>query len=202
MAAWLRMGEKELEEMKLPEYDKDAFKSALEEIKLLVAKHPDDFAKELQQICAKAGVAIVYTMCLPKAPVSGAARWFRTNPLIQMTDRHKTNDHFWFTFYHEAAHILLHPKKDVFFEEFAGYEPDKQKEDEANRFAAKYLLPDSYEDDLPFKIIEEDIETIAKKYKTHPGIVVGRLQHIGVVKYSFWNKYKVKVDLFDTIKIT
>ena len=197
MAAWLRMGEKEMQKMQLPEYNKDAFKSTLEEIKIIVAKQPEDFSKQLQQKCAKAGVAIVFTLCLPKAPVSGAARWFRTNPLIQLTDRHKTNDHFWFTFYHEAAHILLHPKKEVFFEEFDGYKVDTQKEDEANTFAGKYLLPDSFEDNLPLQIIDEDVETIAKKYKTHPGIVVGRLQHNGIVKYSFGNRYKVKVDLFN-----
>lgn len=201
MAAWLRMGEKEMQKMQLPEYNKDAFKSALEEIKIIVSKQPADFAKQLQQKCAKAGVAIVYTLCLLKAPVSGATRWFRTNPLIQLTDRHKTNDHFWFTFYHEAAHVLLHPKKEVFFEEFEGYKPDKQKEEEANNFAAKYLLPESFEHELPFKITDEDVETIAIKYKTHPGIVVGRMQHNGLVKYSFGNKHKAKVDLFNTIKI-
>lgn len=200
MAAWLRMGEKEMQKMQLPEYNKEAFKIALEEIKIIVAKHPDDFAKQLQQKCAKAGVAVVYTLCLPKAPVSGATRWFRTNPLIQLTDRHKTNDHFWFTFYHEAGHALLHGKKEVFFEEFKGYEPDKQKEEEANNFAAKYLLPESFAEELPGKITEKDVVAIARKYKTHPGIVVGRLQHNGLVKYSFGNSHKAKVDLFSRVK--
>ena len=78
----------------------------------------------------------------------------------------------------------------------------KQKEEEANNFAAKYLLPVSFEDELPFKITEEDVESIAKKYEAHPGIVVGRLQHLGLVKYSFGNKYKAKVDLFNNIKNT
>jgi len=41
---------------------------------------------------------------------------------------------------------------------------------------------------------------MAKKYKTHPGIVVGRLQHNGLVKFSFGNKHKAKVNLFNTVK--
>ena len=196
IAAWLRIGELEMQKLQLPAYDKDSFKNVLEEIKKLVAEHPENFAKQLQQKCSKVGVAIVYTMCLPKAPVSGATRWFRANPLIQLTDRHKTNDHFWFTFFHEAGHVLLHGKKETFFEEYEGYKPNKVKEEEANRFAAKQLLPDKFEDELPFKIIEEDAETIAAKYNTHPAIVIGRLQHMGLVKYTFGNKYKVKVDLF------
>lgn len=196
IAAWLRIGELEMQQLKLPEYNKEQFKAALVDIKVLVQKHPKNFAQQLQQICAKAGVAVVYTMCLPKAPVSGATRWFRTNPLIQLTDRHKTNDHFWFTFFHEAGHVLLHGKKEVFFEEFEGYKPDKEKEEEANRFAAKQLLPDSFEDELPFKITDVDPVEIAAKYNTHPAIVIGRLQHKGLLKYSFGNAHKVKVELF------
>lgn len=198
MAAWLRIGELEMQKMQLPSYDKDLFKQILEDIKKLIQYHPADFALQLQLLCAEAGVGVVYTPCLPKAPVSGATRWFRSNPLIQLTDRHKTNDQFWFTFYHEAGHVLLHGKKETFFEEYDGYKPNKEKEEEANRFAAKHLLPDSFADELPFRIIEEDAATIAEKYNTHPAIVVGRLQYMGLVKYTFGNKYKVKVDLFQT----
>jgi addiction module HigA family antidote len=196
MAAWLRIGELEMQKLQLPEYDKDAFKNVLEEAKKLVAAHPDDFAKQLQQRCAKAGVAIVYTMCLPKAPVSGATRWFRTNPLIQLTDRHKTNDHFWFTFYHEAGHVLLHGKKEIFLEDFEGYKPDKQKEDEANAFAAKQLLPQKAIDDLPHSFTEQDIIAIAEKYKTHPAIVLGRVQHLKMAPYTFGGRLRLKLSLF------
>jgi HTH-type transcriptional regulator/antitoxin HigA len=195
MAAWLRIGEIEMRRMQLPSYDKEEFKKAIAAIRDIVPEHPDDFAKQIQERCLKAGVAIIYTMCLPKAPVSGATRWIGGNPLIQLTDRYKTNDHFWFTFYHEAAHVLLHGKKDFFIEDFEGYQPDKEKEDEADRFAAKWLLPEDFEEELPFQIIEEDIETIAKKYNTHPAIVVGRLQHLGIASYSFGSQFREKVTL-------
>ena len=196
IAAWLRIGELEMQKLQLPEYDKDAFKNVLEELKTLVAKQPADFAKQLQHKCAKVGVAVIFTMCLPKAPVCGATRWFRTNPLIQLTDRQKTNDHFWFTFYHEAGHVILHGKKDVFFEEYAGYKPDKVKEEEANRFASKHLLPDRAIVELPTNFTEADIIKTASKYTTHPGIVVGRVQHLKMKHFSFGNRLKAKVELF------
>jgi Zn-dependent peptidase ImmA (M78 family) len=135
-------------------------------------------------------------MCLPKAPVSGATRWVGNNPLIQLTDRHKTNDHFWFTFFHEAGHVLLHGKKDIFIEDFEGFKPDVKKEIEANEFAAKILLPETFIDELPKDFTEEDVIKIAKKYKTAPGIVVGRLQHLQLAPYSFGNGLKKKVKLF------
>ncbi|HVT85193.1 MAG TPA: HigA family addiction module antitoxin [Chitinophagaceae bacterium] len=195
MAAWLRIGEIEMRKLDLPDFNKEAFKKKLSEIKPLIANHPDDFAKQLQEECISAGVALIYTMCLPKAPVSGATRWIGGNPLIQLTDRYKANDHFWFTFYHEAGHVLLHGKKDIFIEEFEGYQPDKEKEDQANTFARNWLLPEQFNDELPFRIVEEDVMPLAEKYNTHPAVVVGRLQYLGLVSYSFGSKFKEKVTL-------
>jgi HTH-type transcriptional regulator/antitoxin HigA len=196
MSAWLRIGELELRKMNLPEYSKDRFKEVLTALQPVAREHPSDFANQVQLQCAAAGVAVVFTICLPKAPVSGATRWIGGTPLIQMTDRHKTNDHFWFTLYHEAGHVLLHGKKDVFLENFEGYRPDKEKEIEADQFALKWLVSEKLVDELPFEINEEDIIELADKYKTHPGILIGRLQHMGIVPFSFGNSLKKTVRLF------
>ena len=142
MTAWLRIGEIQMRQLNLPEYNRENFKNALSNILSIVEEHPDDFAGQLQEIVQQAGVALVYTISLPHAPISGGARWVGGRPLIQLTDRYKTNDQFWFTFFHEAGHILLHGKKDVFIEEFSGFEPDPKKEEEADAFAANHLLPD------------------------------------------------------------
>ncbi len=195
MAAFMRIGEIEMRKLELGNFSKTAFKVVLAKIKELAAKHPANFNKKLQQLCADAGVAIVYTMCLPKAPVNGATRWIGNHPLIQLTDRYKTNDQFWFTFFHEAGHVLLHGKKEIFIEDLEDKHKSK-KETEANDFAAKWLLPESFLDELPKDFTEEDIVKIAKKYKTDPGIVVGRLQHLKLAPYHFGNSLKKKVNLF------
>ncbi|MDQ6757630.1 MAG: ImmA/IrrE family metallo-endopeptidase, partial [Bacteroidota bacterium] len=196
MAAFLRIGEIEMRKLPLGEFNKTNFKNILQQVKEISAKHPKDFNKRLQKLCADAGVAIVYTACIPKAPVSGATRWIGKNPLIQLTDRYKTADQFWFTFFHEAGHVLLHGKKEIFLEDFEGYKEDKKKEKEADDFAAKWLLPEKFIDDLPKDFTEDDVLKIAKQYKTHAGIVVGRLQHLGRAPYSFGNGLKKRVNLF------
>ncbi|MEP6792871.1 MAG: helix-turn-helix domain-containing protein [Saprospiraceae bacterium] len=196
MATWLRIGELEMQKLQLPAYNSTLFKKILLEIKSLVRHHPDDFAKQLQQLCAKAGVAVIYTLCLPEAPVSGATRWFRNNPLIQLTNRHKTNDHFWFSSYHEAGHVLLHGKKEVFLEDFEGFTLIKNKEYQANQFAMKWLLPEKATEDLPVNLKDEDIIALADQYETHPGIVVGRLQWLDELKHNQGNHHKRKVQLF------
>lgn len=199
LAAFLRIGEIEMRKHKLNTYNKEAFKQTLTEIRNMVRQHPEDFAMRLQQYCANAGVALVYTINISNAPISGVARWIGGNPLIQLTDRYKSNDHFWFSFFHEAGHILLHGKKDVFIEDLVEYEGSLQKEIEADDFANKLLLPVDITAELPNIITERYIRQLARKYNIHAAIVLGRLQHLEKLPYSFGASLKLKVMLDDFI---
>ncbi|MBF0401228.1 MAG: ImmA/IrrE family metallo-endopeptidase [Magnetococcales bacterium] len=90
--------------------------------------------------CAEVGVAVVFVRELPKTGISGATRWLTPDKaLIQLSLLYKSDDHLWFTFFHEAGHTLLHGKKDLFLEDER--EKDQKKEDEANQFAADLLVP-------------------------------------------------------------
>ena len=200
ISVWLRKGELQAGEIEIAEFDKKKFKAALADIKEMAFLMPDDFTQQLQSICAKCGVAVVFTRNLPQAPISGATRWFHNKPIIQLSGRFKTNDHFWFTFFHEAAHIILHGKKDIFLENVKGTETDQEKEEEANAFAAKALIDEKdwneIVNNLPLKILE--IERYAKKLGVAPGIIIGRLQHENLVLKAFGNELKTKVKLFNS----
>lgn len=195
IASWLRIGEIEMQKLNLKPYDKTLFKQNLIKIKDLIRPHPEDFAFRLQEYCLDSGVGLIYTICIPNAPVSGVARWIGGNPLIQLTDRYKTNDQFWFTFFHEVGHILLHGKKDMFIENLENNETNNEKEKEANEFANKNLLPEDITNDLPEIITEREIRAIARSNKTHPAIVLGHLQHLQIVPFNFGNSLKLKVIL-------
>ncbi|HNP17175.1 MAG TPA: HigA family addiction module antitoxin [Fulvivirga sp.] len=198
ISAWLRQGEIDAEKLTVKEYNKSAFKEALKEIKKLVNQFPDDFAAQLQKLCAHCGVAVSYVPTLPKAPISGASRWYRGRPLIQLSGRYRTDDRFWFTFYHEAAHILLHGKKEIFLENVEGTELDKAKEDEADNFAASNLLTEKQ-----LRIIIDaaphdptSIKHYADEFNTSPGVIIGRLQHLQLIPWSLGNELMQKVELF------
>ncbi|MDD3772027.1 MAG: ImmA/IrrE family metallo-endopeptidase [Weeksellaceae bacterium] len=200
ISVWLRKGEIDAKKLQLKEFNKDLFRKNLDKIKELSFHHPADFKDQLQKLCSETGVAVIYTPNIPKATISGATRWIfnTTVPLIQLSGRYKTNDHFWFTFFHEAAHILLHGKKDVFLEEVAGHIIDKEKEAEADRFASKFLIPDNqYQQLLQHKpYSESSILDFANKQRIHPAIVVGRLQHDDIIPHSRMNDIKIHIDLF------
>ena len=139
ISAWLRKGDLQAAELSAKDYNEKNFKDALPVIKSLMAKHPADFSKKLQSICLSSGVKVVYTSCLTKAPIAGSARWHNDTPLIQLSERYKRNDSFWFTFFHEAGHIILHGKKDIFLEKIDYSDFDKNKEKEADNFAIKWI---------------------------------------------------------------
>lgn len=198
VSAWLRKGEIQATEIALAEFDKNKFKNTLAEIKELAFLVPNDYIQQLQNICAKCGVAVVFTPNLPQAPISGATRWFHHKPIIQLAGRYKTNDHFWFTFFHESAHIILHGKKDVFLENVKGTEIDQEKEKEANAFAENILLTESQLQEIKntSPLTEDLIHQFARKFRTPAGVIIGRLQHLGVMPFNIGNGYRQKIDLF------
>ena len=184
--------------IEIAEFDKKKFKEALTEIKELAFLMPDDFTQQLQSICAQCGVAVVFTQRLPKAPISGAARWFHNKPIIQLSGRFGTNDHFWFTFFHEAAHIILHGKKDIFLENVEGTEIDQKKEEEANAFANKILLNENELQQIidVAPLSEAMIHEFANKFRTPAGVIIGRLQYLKLIPFHIGNGFRQKIDLF------
>lgn len=197
LSAWLRQGEIQASALCAPAYSKNNFIDALPKIKSIMASQPPDFFDQIQQLCLSAGVKIVHTSCLPKAPINGATRWFKDSPLIQLSGRHKRNDIFWFTFFHEAGHILLHGKKEIFLENVDYDAKEKEKEEEANEFAVKWTLNKTHEKEITsIKGISDDqIVSFAEKFGTHPGIIVGRLQYLGYLKHSEKNYLKEVINL-------
>jgi HTH-type transcriptional regulator/antitoxin HigA len=186
ISAWLRKGELQAAELTAKAYNEKKFKEALPKIKTIMALHPEDFFKQLQQICLQAGVKVVHTPCINKAPINGSTRWLNDTPLIQLSGRYKRNDSFWFTFFHEAGHILLHGKKDIFLENIDYSEKDKQKEKEADEFAVKWTLSKDEEAEIlaQHSITEDDVLAFAEKFGTHPAIIIGRLQHKQLISYA------------------
>jgi len=196
IVSWLRAGEIWAGATETARFSKALFKKNLRKTRELTTKNPSEFEPLMRKLCAEAGVALVFMPEFEKTHLSGVTRWLTPDKaLILMSLRYKTNDHFWFTFFHEAAHILLHGKKEIFIDEAEGFDSDK--ENEANRFARNMLIPEDAYDQFKAKeaFHPPDIRAFAKNIKVHPGIVVGRLQHDKLISYSWHNKLKEHFEL-------
>jgi HTH-type transcriptional regulator / antitoxin HigA len=202
LTVWLRKGELQVKELTLPEYDKKKFQENLQTIRALVRLHPTDFKEQLQNLCKEAGVALVFTPALPKTNVSGVSRWVGNNvPLIQLSDRYKSNDQFWFSFFHEAGHLLHHGKKDFCIEGELEIEMDTEKEKEANDFSANLLIPrKEYQNFITKEDFSESaIRDFAEMIEMHPAIVAGRLGFDGNIHVSLVNRYRVRVEMKENV---
>ena len=197
VSAWLRQGEILASKMQVADFNERKFKNNLEKIKGIMAVQPPDFFQKLQSLCAGAGVKIVYTPCLPKAPISGSSRWINDTPLIQLSARYGQNDRFWFTFFHEAGHILMHGKKYISLENIELSESEADKEKEADEFSVNWTFTTEQEEEvLKSAPLQEDaIATFAKKFNTHPAIIIGRFHHKGLLPYHVGRKFIVPVNL-------
>ncbi len=191
IATWLRQGEIEAETINCKPWDAENFQESLQYIRALTKiKRPDQFIPELTKRCAENGVALAVVRAPNGCRASGAARFLSPNKaLLQFSFRYLTDDHFWFTFFHEAGHLLLHSKKGFFLE--GADLPSTTEEDEANKFAALTLIPLELQSTL-LNLYADSREVIkfALRLGISPGIVVGQLQHFGKIKRNQLNSLK------------
>ncbi|MDP1986340.1 MULTISPECIES: HigA family addiction module antitoxin [Pseudomonadota] len=189
--AWLQLGELQARHLTLAAYSADRFRKVLSLVRTWTCRKPQEFFPEMVAECASAGVAVVATKPLPKTRLSGAARWLGPErAIIHLSLRHKTNDHFWFSFCHEAGHVLLH-KRDVVFADDEGVAGDGI-EAEADEFAEDVLVGRerfrAFCARRPRSAAE--VSAFSNYIGVHPGIVVGMLQHHRIVSWSHLNGLK------------
>jgi Zn-dependent peptidase ImmA (M78 family) len=104
--------------------------------------------------------------------------------------RHKSNDHFWFSLFHEIRHLLERQHTDYL--DLDDGVSDDDAEEEADRFARDTLVPPAQY--APFVeanvFTEQVVRDFAKELDIAPGLVVGRLQRDGHLDKSHLNDVK------------
>lgn len=192
VAAWLKTCERQAANIECQPFDTKGFRRVLKEIRSLTSTtDPEVFVPQLVELCAGVGVAVVLVPAPTGCPVTGATRWLSPNKaLLMLSLRHKSNDHLWFAFFHEAGHLLLHGKKLLFIE--SKDRIDDEMEREADRFAQDQLISPNAAKSL--ELLGNNglaIVEFANEIGIAPGIVVGRLQkHYGLPWNSRLNTLK------------
>ncbi len=195
LRAWLRRGEIEARQIEVAGYDEVRFRDAVREIRSLTLEEPSEYWSRMRTMCAAAGVVLLGVPHLPKTGANGVARWLSPRvAMIQLNLRYGSADIFWFTFFHEAGHVLQHETKRTFVDL---QEDDRRDaaEDEADSFARESLV--STEDWARFvqtgDFSKTAILSFASEQALHPGVVVGRLQREGKLLYSQKNDLKQRL---------
>jgi len=178
LSVWLRQAEIEADGTVCMPWDADRLRASIASLRRLTKlKNPMSFIPKLRSICGAAGVALVFVKAPSGCRASGATRFVSADKaLIAMSFRHLSDDHFWFTLFHEIGHLLLHGRDATFIDGDAADSSSKEKE--ANDFAAQILIPtgrlEAFQDVRP---TTKSVIRFAVSIDISPGIVVGQMQH-------------------------
>jgi addiction module HigA family antidote len=175
-AAWIRQGELQAQQIECAPFDKTGFSAALEEIRTLTREESVVFEPRMKQLCANAGVAVALVCEMKKVPWNGATKWLTPNKaMILLSLRGKGEDKFWFSFFHEAGHVLKDKKKGLFINDESNGDLNEKK---ADAFAAETLIPAKYDARIFSCRSKQEIILLADELRISPGIVAGRYQFL------------------------
>ena len=202
ISAWIRMAERKAEQRDVAPFNATLVRESLNDLRALTRQPPASALLEAQELCGAAGIALEWVPALSKTHVYGVTRWMSPQKvLVVLSNRYRREDHLWFTFFHECAHVLLHPKKSVFVDIEIAQISKVREEAEANQFAGELLIPtmayEDFADDGDFS--EGAVRAFAARIGISPGIIVGRLQRDGLVMFSQMNTLRQEVNLSDTL---
>ena len=194
ISAWLRLGEQEAEKLDTRSYDRSAFRAALDETRALTVEPPEVFEPRVRALLRRAGVGFVLVPAIPRARVSGVARWLSPQrPLNPAFTRRQDQRQV-------LVHLLSrggpHPvacrgdKKSVWLDDAAAGRVTGSAEQEANTWAADKLIPPRHVPEFVSLYDKASVRAFASKVGVHPGIVVGRLQHDRLIPFGRMNDLK------------
>jgi HTH-type transcriptional regulator/antitoxin HigA len=202
LAAWLRQGEIEARKLAIGKFDATALQDILPALRSFTREKPAAFEPKLTKVLADVGVALVFVPHLKKTGAHGATRWLGPKAVVELSVRYRWADIFWFTLFHELAHLVHHGRKGIFINSDSSQREPRERE--ADRFAADTLIPKSaYARFLERRtqFSADATRAFAEQIGVQSGIVVGRLQHDRKIPRSNLNglreQYSLEPDKVD-----
>jgi len=198
LSAWLMKGERDAERLQVATFSRDIVVQTIPALRRLTRESPAVFCPRMTTLLAGCGVALVFVRHLPKTGAHGATQWIGRKAIVQVSVRYRWADIFWFSLFHELGHLLLHQHKGVFVNPSSGEKGDREQE--ADGFASDALIPQaSYRRFVASRSVfhADQVQAFAREVEVHPSIVVGRLQHDGLLPHSHLNEIRPRFDIVD-----
>lgn len=181
-------------------FEKEAFNPG--EMAKLAQKSVDpNFIREIPAYLHEFGILLVYEQGLPGMKADGVVMRLENGaPVIGMSLRFTRLDNFWFTLFHELAHIVLHYDIIKFpLVEENGIDSVGKFEVSANRLAQNAFVARNIWNRCPpkYEHTEESIVKFAEEQNIHPAIVAGMLQK----ETNRYDRYRSLVDSVNVVQI-
>ncbi len=164
--------------------------AAMPEIRKMTVLKPKEFCPKIKKCLADCGIALVFLPHLKGSFLQGVSFMDGNKIVVGLTARGKDADKFWFSLFHELAHIALghigQPKGTSDTDEKA-----------ADKWSGDTLITaDAFERFRSERdYSERSVIRFAGEQGIAPGIVVGRMQREGMIKYNVLNNLKEKYEI-------
>lgn len=189
--AWVRRVEVLARARQVGRFDRKKLETAISSLRALALE--ESGVAKVPALLEKLGIRFVVVPHLTRTKLDGAAAYVEGGPVVALTMRYDRIDYFWFTLFHELAHIVL-DHQGGHLDEAPDDGEISEEEQEANDRAGAWLVSDADVKALcRRRPSRAAIEEFAAKHALHPGIVVGRLHGLNLVPYSYFRPMLVKV---------
>lgn len=171
----------------VPKFSAKRFESGLRELRQLCDRV--ETLDKIPSLLHNFGIRFLVVEHLPRTKIDGATFWLsKDRPVVVVSLRYGRVDHFLFTLFHELMHVrhgdAVSLDNDLVPNSGDGGLPEWEVR--ANQEAAAILVPP---DKLARfvaqgRISRSAIIDFSRRVTIHPGVVLGQLQHRGIVGWS------------------
>lgn len=190
LMAWAQKAKIQARDIRTKPININGLVAAIPTIRKMTIMDPSEFCPEIINTLKDCGVALVFLPHLKGSFLHGATFMDGNKIVVGLTARGKDADRFWFSLFHELAHIVLgHVGK-------VNGTTDTDEEDANNWSRDTLIAPEEFAAFRQEKdYSESSVLAFAQKQEIAPGIVVGRMQREGLIKYSMLNNLKVQYEI-------
>ena len=195
---WLQVARKKSRTLDVPAYKRELLDGII--VKFSEYTFSNNGVAEIVSHLNNAGVKFMVLSHLSRTYLDGAVFFDGGNPVIAYTARYNRIDNFWFTLAHELAHIVLHlenSREDFFLDDLKEGQSLDKREKEADIKAEELIRSSEIihaAEPYARYLSEKRLQILSEELKIAPSVILGVLQHKGVVDYRKLGKYKVKVE--------
>lgn len=194
LLAWQRIGEIKSKSMSADSLNLSKLNSAIKKIREFTTLDPKIGFEKTVSILRGIGVVVVLEKHFPGSGTNGMVFFTpkKNRVIVLLSVRNKYADTFWFTLFHELAHLVLHHEENIPLNNL-----EDEVENRVNEIAKDMLIPkDKY-----LEFIEENdfsiagIKQFSEAIKIHHCIVIGRLQYDGVLDHKNMNSLRPQLEI-------
>lgn len=194
--AWLFRAEHLARAVKVGPFSERKLKECVIELRSLM--QTPESVRDVPRVLGEAGVPFVVVEALQGTRIDGACFWQDGIPVVAMSLRFDRIDNFWFVLMHELGHVSNRDGAlDIDIDRVQPGDERPECERLADEFAAELIIPTRQLDEFIQRVhprySANAIERFSHIARVHPGIVVGQLQHRGLVAWNTHRKSLVPV---------